>query len=338
MTNYYRVYGLTFGSDCELPGLDRIEESPIADYSLTFDVGGDAFATLCRGLHSPYYISSLRLTCRQPAVEVRRAQNCRKFLFRFYDGVAFVVDRGSEKIWVDGWRRTSLQAAIHHLLFSLPGFLLGLRKSACLHGAAIGGEDGAIALLGRSNAGKSVLCAQLATRGIEVLSDELVALDVVGDTVKVYPGYPWICLRSGSLDWLRVDDFAARCVGAKWHYLDESYVTWDLRGTDNRSQWNAKELKRIYLLAPFEDPNGEPAIEQVPRHQALMALMEAAGRTRIPCREFTRQEFSLLGAVLAAIPAYELRYHLSGDGLAALTGRLAEARRWRPTRREHAET
>ena len=101
----------------------------------------------------------------------------------------------------------SLQAAIHHLLFSLPGFLLGLRKSACLHGAAIGWGDGAIALLGQSNSGKSVLSANMAARGIEVLSDDLVALDVIGDTVKVYPGYPWICLRPESLHWLQTENF-----------------------------------------------------------------------------------------------------------------------------------
>ena len=169
----------------------------------------DRFEMLRRDFDDPWYISCWRLKCGRTAVEVSKTDNCRKFLFRFYDGIEFIVDRGNKEIWVDGLQRASLQAAIHHLVYSLPGFLLGLRKSACLHGAAIGCGDGAIALLGNSKSGKSVLSAYMAALGTEVLSDDLVALDVIGGTVKVYPGYPWIGLRAESLHLLQTDNFDA---------------------------------------------------------------------------------------------------------------------------------
>jgi hypothetical protein len=331
---YYRVYGLTFRSDCELPGLDPIPETLVVDYFLRFDAGTDMFETLRRELHSPCYVSSRRLKCGQAAVEVSRTSDCRKFLFRFYDGVEFIVDRDNEDIWIDDFQRGALQAVIQHLLFSLPGFLLGLRKSACLHGAAIGLRDGAIALLGRSYSGKSVLSAQLAAQGIEVLSDELVALDVIDGTVTVYPGYPWICLRPESLPWLQTASMDAGQIGSEWHYLDEAYVTWDLRRTDGRSQSRRRKLDAIYLLAPVEDSNCEPVIEQVPQHQALIALMEAADRTRIPYPEFRLQEFSLLGSVASAVPTYQLRYPVSAQGLKAVTGLLIQSP---GLRRQHNE-
>jgi hypothetical protein len=331
---YYRVYGLTFRSDCELPGLDPIPETSAVDYSLRFDDKTDWFETLRRECHRACYISSWRLKCGRTVVEVCRTEDCRKFFFRFCDGIEFIVDRERENIWVDGLRNASLQAAVHHLLFSLPGFLLGLRKSACMHGAAIRRGDGAIALLGGSNSGKSVLSAHMATRGIEVLSDELVALDVIDGDVLVYPGYPWICLRPESLPWLQTASMNAGQIGSKWHYLDEAYVTWDLRRTDGRSQSRKRKLDAIYLLTPVEDSNCEPAIEQVPQHQALIALMEAADRTRIPYPEFRLREFSLLGSVASAVPTYQLRYPVSAQGLKAVTGLLIQSP---GLRRQHSE-
>ena len=319
----YRVYGLTFQSDCELPGLDRIQEASVVDYSLRFDDGTNRFEMLRREFHCPWYISPRRVNCGRTVVEVCKAEDCGKFLFRFYDGIEFIVDRGREDIWVDV-RTASLQTAIRHLLFSLSGFLLCLRKSACLQGAAIGWGDGAIALLGKSNSGKSVLSASMAARGIEVLSDDLVALDVIGGTVKVHPGYPWVCLRPESLHWLRTDNLDVGRSRPKWHYLDEAYVTWDLRRIGVPSQLRSRKLEAIYLLAPEEGSNCKLAIESVSRHRALMALMEAADHTHIPYPEFRRQEFSLMGSVVAAVPTYRLRYHLSADSLRALSSVLQQ--------------
>jgi len=332
----YRIYGVTFRSDCELPGLDPISETSVVDYSLRFHAGADTFQTLRRQCHCLCHISSRRLKCGQAAVEVSKTKDCRTLLFRFYDGIEFVLDRTHEQIWIRGLRGTSLQAAIHHLLFSLPGFLLGLRKSACLHGAAIGREDGVVALLGKSNSGKSVLCAQLAAQEIQVLSDDLVALDVINGTIKVHRGYPWVSLRPQSLHLLPMDELPRRTL-SEWHYLDEAYVTWDLPKRTDSSQSTPTNLKAIYLLSPVNDPSREPAIELAPSHQAFMALIEAANRTRIPYAEFRAEEFSLMASVVANIPVYELRYHLSAKSSKALTGLLLQASKLQARQRHEAE-
>ena len=311
---YYRVYGLTFQSSCELPGLDCTQESTV-DYILRFD--SDRFETLCRQFCNAWYISSWRLNCGRAVLKVWKGEDGGKFLFRFYDDVGFIVDRDLGELWVDSAGGTMLQAATRHLLFSLPGFLLGLRKSACLHGAAIGWGDGAVAMLGVSNSGKSVLSASMAAQGFDVLSDDLVALDVIDGTVMVYSGYPWICLRPDSIHWLGAENLSAYQSSSEWHYLDDVYVTWDLPGAASQSK--ARRLEAIYFLTPTKDAKCRPAIESIPKHQALMMLMEAADRTHIPYSEFRRQEFSLMGAVADAIPAYRLRYYLSANSLPALS-------------------
>jgi hypothetical protein len=325
VTIYYRVYGLTFRSECELPGLDRIRDTSVVDYSLRFDDSANRFEMLRRELRRPWYISARRVKRGKTVVEVWRTENCCKFLFHFYDGVEFIIDRMREEIWVGGLRGTSPQSVTYHLVYSLPGFLLGLRKSACLHGAVIGWGESAIALLGSSKCGKSVLCAHMAAQGIEVVSEDLVALDVLDGTFKVYPGYPWIGLRPESLHLLPSDSFDLCRLQSVWHYLDEAYVTWDLRPrVDDSLPLEPKKLVAIYLLTPVEDSNCEPTIEQVPRYQALMALMEAANRTHIPYQEFKPQEFAFLGSVIASVPTYGLRYHLSVDSLKALSGLLVQ--------------
>jgi hypothetical protein len=333
---HYRVFGLTFRSNCELPGLDRIAETPVVDYSLRFDEG-PRFELLRRDFHLPWYVSPGRLQCGRIVLQAWKAEYCRKFLFRFYDSVEIIIDQERGDIWVNPVGRASLQAATHHLLFSLPGFLLSLRRSACLHGAAIGWGDGAIALLGPSYSGKSVLSAQLATQGIEVLSDDLVAMDVVDGTVNVYPGYPWICLRPATLLWLRSDKSEMGRLHSEWQYLDEAYVTWDLRGIAAPFQAKPRELEAIYLLAPVTDSNCEPDILPIPWHRTLMASMQAATRTHIPYPEFLAQEFLLLGEIVAAIPTYELRYHLSAESLKAISRLLVHTPRERHRRREAAE-
>jgi hypothetical protein len=324
MMIYYRVFGLTFKADCELPGLEAVQKTLEVDYSLRFHGGANRLETLRGEFHCPWYLSPWRVKSGRKVVQVYTADNCRKFLFRFYDGVEFIIDRGRKDIWVGGLRKASLQAAMHHLLFSLSGFLLGLRKSVCLHGAAIGWGGGAIALLGKPNSGKSLLSASMAVRGMEVLSDDLVALDVIDGIPKVHPGYPWISLRPESLHWLGTDNFNRDRFRSKWHYLDDAYVTWDLRPMGRRSQFEPKKLEAIYLLAPVEESNCKPVIDSVPQTQALMALMEAAGRTHIPYREVRIQDFSLLGSVVPRIPTHELRYHLSSDSLAAVGTILQE--------------
>jgi hypothetical protein len=254
---------------------------------------------------------------------IGKAEDCEKFLFNYHDGIEFIVDVEYKQISVFGVRKSSLQAAIHYLLFSVACFLLGLRNFGCLHAAAFAFGSRTIALVGNSCFGKSLLSAKMAQCGIEVLSDDLVSLDVTGNAVQVYPGYPWICLRTGSLSWLNADSADALRFCSSWCYLDESYVTFDLRPPGDVYEFNMRNLDVIYLLAPIAGSNCKPQIEGVPRHRALIALMESVRRIH-PYPEFRRQDFTLMARIIAEVPTYLLRYHLSNDGLATLSNLLVD--------------
>jgi len=320
MLSYYRIFGMVLRSDRELPGLIRINETSEVDYSLLFDrveKFRDEFGP-------PAYISPLQVKNGRAVVETAETEQRTHLLFRFHDAVEFIVGRQCREIWVNVGRRISLQTVAYHLLYSMTGFLLCLRDSVCLHGAAIGTGKGAIALLGTSNAGKSVISASLAARGLEVLSDDLVSLDVLDTSIQVYPGYPWISLRTESLHLLKFVNTEALQFSSRWKYLDEGYVSWDLcRRSISRS--GARTLMAIYFLKPVDDAESVVAITNVPQVQAFMKLLDSARRTHIPYRDFVPIEFSLLGAVSAAVPAYEVCYHLTANSLATVSDVLAQA-------------
>ena len=332
----YRAFGLTFLSDCELPGVNRASEKSSPDYFLKFNAHSNILDAFPLDLTSPFYVSPRRLKRGQPAVEVFRTESYRKFLFRFYDDVVFVIDLDRKQILIDYPPNEPLQAALRHLLFSLPGFLLGLRGSGCLHGAAIGRGNSAIAVLGRSRSGKSILSAEMAVRGLEVLSDDLVALDEISGVVQVYSGYPWISLRSDTLSWLSAGSVGTPLARSKWHYLDDCYITLNLSRSNGVYSSDAKKLEAIYLLMPTNEPHCRPTIEQVAQYRVLTELMDASGRTRIPYRELTSQAFSFLGRLMTSVPVFGLRYHLSKETLAPLMDHLMEAPGLQPGRRTEA--
>ncbi len=320
---YFRVFGMTFRSDIALPGLDPVPGIPPFDHGLILSADVDRFDFDDRAEASPSYVSSMRIGCDRPALQVWELDGEPSYLFQFYDGVQFLIRRDNGDIHVVWPKGSSLQAATHHLLFSLPGFLLGLRGAACLQGAAFEAPSGAIVLLGESKSGKSVLSAAIASRGHRVFSDDLIAVQLNDGAAKVHSGYPWISLRPGSLSLLGSFDIALDRVGPEWDYLDETYASMDLRGM--RSNAEPRPIEAILVLSPEEGAHFRPTIEPLTQLEAMIALMKAAESTRIPRGGFRKQEFSLSGAIAASAPAFRLRYNLSSETLTDLTDVLLQS-------------
>jgi hypothetical protein len=160
---------------------------------------------------------------------------------------------------------------------------------------------------------------------------------MIGGTIKVYSGYPWISLRAAGLHSLPAEAFGVSTHSPKWQYLDEAYVTLRLKKPGSTHHTESKRLEAIYFLDPVADPNFRPVAEPVSQHEALMGLMEAARCTHIPYPEFRAQEFSLMGSVAATIPAYQLRYHMSVPYLPMLRDLLLRRSGLGSRRREEIE-
>ena len=68
------------------------------------------------------------------------------------------------------------------------GVVLHRRGRLVLHGSAVEVDGQAVVLLGRKGAGKSTTAAALLARGHRLLTDDLVAVDFVGDQPRCAPG------------------------------------------------------------------------------------------------------------------------------------------------------
>jgi hypothetical protein len=87
------------------------------------------------------------------------------------------------------------------LLGTMMGAVLMQRGLLVLHGNAFRVGDVCAVVVGHSGAGKSTLAAEVESRGLDVLSDDVVPVD---DTGHALPGYPRIKLWSDALDRLGV--------------------------------------------------------------------------------------------------------------------------------------
>ena len=86
------------------------------------------------------------------------------------------------------------------------GIVLHRRGRLVLHGSAVAVSGRAVVLLGRKGAGKSTTAAALLARGHSLLTDDLVALDLDGPTVRCAPGPVQMKLWPASADALDLGD------------------------------------------------------------------------------------------------------------------------------------
>ncbi|MEP5151668.1 AAA family ATPase [Planktotalea sp.] len=99
---------------------------------------------------------------------------------------AFRVDKNGARIVLDCPVEKRSEASAY-VTGSALGAALHLSGSVVLHASAIATEHGAVLFCGPSGAGKSTLAASFVQRGYSMLSDDICALQIVGDQVQVQP-------------------------------------------------------------------------------------------------------------------------------------------------------
>jgi hypothetical protein len=139
--------------------------------------------------------------------------------------------------------------------------VLHQRGRFVLHASAVGTAYGAVAFAGRSGCGKSTLAAALHARGCALVADDLTAVDTSPECPTVSPGFPQLKLWSE----------AVASLGEAPEALPRLHPEFDKRARRATRGFShrALPLRRIYLLG--EGPR--PAIEPLPSHEALLALI-----------------------------------------------------------------
>jgi hypothetical protein len=206
-----RLFGLTIASELPLPGLVPAPENASVD------------VTICR-----------------------RALGTKADLVISDVGSFAVV--GGREIIVDALPGVPERNIRLFLLGSVMGLLLHQRGLFPLHANAVAIDGGAIAVAGASGAGKSTLAAWFSRHGLDLVGDDVVALQATPHGMVALPGPPRVRLWRESLDVLGLDS-----EGLEPSYVQGAFDKWDLPVPIGDATREALPLAGIYVLEDGAD-------------------------------------------------------------------------------------
>ena len=278
-SNTYYLAGLRIVSEIALPGLMACA-----------DQIGPSVSIRCARL--PETLSSVT------AVFPEGQCNDNELLFNIPDAGRYLIRSGSE-ILVDPAANSSLGDVAAYLLGTAFGVLCHQRGTTPLHGSAIDVVDGCVAFVGDSGAGKSTMAAALASRGHQVISDDLCVFDASEQGVRVWPG----------LNRLRLWEDALAALDC-----DQPGIEREFRGLNKylvptqpiRNPRTPRRLQRVYQLAAAAD--GDPTtITRLQGAASVEVLMQNIYRVTMAERMGRKAKlFVACAAAARDVPVYRL--------------------------------
>jgi hypothetical protein len=121
------------------------------------------------------------------------------YLLRFPGQADFVVRADGARIAVHAPDALPPETLRHLLIDQVLPLAMSRRGRLTLHASAVHRPRiGTVAFLGDTGRGKSTLAAALAARGGRIVTDDCLALEMVGGAVHAVPGYPGLRLWPGA--------------------------------------------------------------------------------------------------------------------------------------------
>jgi hypothetical protein len=167
-----------------------------------------------------------------------------------------------------------------------------LRGREVLHASAVGHGGRAAAFVGETGAGKTSLAVQLVLRGMEFVTDDVLALELA-DPPLAHPGAAIVSVRPAERETIPAATWSA--LGTELGHSGKSYVS--LPRVER-----ALPLGALYFLTLGEGPAVEPIAKLDPR--ALLASTFVAG-VQTPARLLNQLE--VCAAVARGVPLFHLR-------------------------------
>lgn len=249
MNHIYTAFNLNISSAIPLPG-------PIAT-----NAQPDVFIKLGRLRR---FLSEI--TTRESDFEVTKDG-----VFLFFESEGTLLVRGGNEIIVDPVPGVSDWALSLIILGPALAILLSQRGLLTLHGAALALGGNGIVFLGERGCGKSTLAAAFHSMGYSVLSDDITAVQIDRDNLKVLPGFPIIKLESES----------AAPYRENLQRISElpSYLRIQIFHVPRRFPKFPLPLKHIYVLAEAQDIRIEPlglqdSLVELVRHSYRASLLK----------------------------------------------------------------
>ena len=236
--------------------------------------------------------------------------DCSAYQFEGVAAFLFPPDGQYLQIFVDP---AADHAALEFVLFRgvLPR-ILHLRGITCLHASAVSLDDGVVAFCGPSGAGKSTLAAALVSRGLSLVSDDVVPIRVglPGKGVTAGPGLPE----------LRVYPAAAERIGIADRVVAPIQGQTKARWQPRRAPDTPLPLLAIYLLEPTLRGNSEQPAQLLPLTppEALIGLISNSYWVHPGQTQALAKDMLCLGALLRSVRVERLSFELSDTGIAAV--------------------
>src|SRR4029077_3802443 len=98
------------------------------------------------------------------------------------------------RVWGTFQPPLTLEDLATYFLGPVMGFLLRQKHVTCLHGSGVELHEHAVLFSGDAGYGKSTTAAALALRGVPVLSEDILPLELIKGRFWAIPGYPRVCL------------------------------------------------------------------------------------------------------------------------------------------------
>jgi hypothetical protein len=293
---HYRACGLTVRSALSLPEL-----TPWTD-------GADPAC----GVDAEIRFAALQgdvadLFARTPSVDV----TAREARF-FWDDVGAFIVRDGREILIQPLPEIDARLVRLAILGPCMAALLQQRGFLPLHGSAVRIDDEVVAFLGASGAGKSTMAAAFHLRGVPVLTDDIVAVQLRNGRVRAAAGFPQLKLWPDAVAALGGDPEALLCSEP-----DRDKRIYPVDG--ERFAHELLPLRCLYVLAESDDgvsierlPPAEGFLELVSQSYGIGWMHEISGRAdflsraeiarRVPIRRLRRPSaLHLLPEVVAAV-------------------------------------
>ncbi len=302
----YTLYGLVVRSNRSLDGLDVAPVGSDVDVQITLDDGAPPHPEAAD--LTPYHAGG----AHADSEALVRRDGEGNFWFRYTDETCFLLDRDATSIRAWWASSSTLEDTATYLLGPVLGFALRRRGVLALHASAvlIGGR--AVAFLGRSGAGKSTTAAAFAAAGVPVLSDDVVAVRMIGGEATVFPSYRLLRL------WDESEKILFGTVGE----LPKLTPTWDKRALPLGAAFPfhaaPAPLGDVFLIAPRTADEQAPYVETMRPHEAFMNVVVNTYANYLLDDAMRGQELHSLEAVLRGRRVRRLVPHASPGRLDAL--------------------
>jgi hypothetical protein len=296
----YSAYGHACSTNFEWSWCPRSVASQSVDIRIELGSLG-RFSAFKDSDYSLYRLRPARDPAHPDSVRIDRGPDGH-FRVTYADGAQFAIDAGASEIYGVASGDLTLDDLVVYLQSPILGFVLRLRGVTCLHASAAASGGRAFAIVGEAGMGKSTSAAMFARLGLDVLTDDLLALADGGTTFYAQPGLPRVLLWPDSVASLFGTAEALPRIISTW---DKRYLNLSLPGY--RFARGPAPLEGIYVLGERLEEDKPTDIRQLKGSEGLVQLLANTYANDFLTTDLRARELEVLARLIAHVPVRLVR-------------------------------